>query len=411
MPFHGSTDQAARAVQALLDIDRLPGDELIVVDNSGTGAVAPADGVRVVVAHDEQSAYYARNVGAELAANEWLLFVDADCRPRADILERYLAVEPGAEIGAVIGEVVGVAEQDQLTARYARSRGHLGQRVHWEGPFRPWGVTANLLVRRKAWASVGGFHEGIRSAGDTEFSWRLQDAGWKLAYRPEAEVEHWHRESVSRLVRQAARYGAGRAWVVRRYPRSVPEPRLARPLARSALGIVVWTLTGRFERAAFKALDATFVTSEWFAYRLSNTSRVFRRPQRGATVGLVAGAFPAAGDPAVAGAREQRPACIDAASRPVRVDRAAARTLPIAWVEDDGTLRRLGAVASLAVRRPLPVARYLTRRRRSEAPLLRDVSTRALRMADAGVREVRPLVPEARREAEAIATLLGLRSR
>ena len=408
LPFHGTPDEARRAVQALQGIARAARDELIVVDNSGTGAVAATDGVRVVTADDEHSAYYSRNVGAEQAANEWLLFVDADCRPRPDILDRYFDEVPRAEIGAVIGEVVGVPEQSELTARYARSRGHLSQRPHWEWPFRPWGVTANLLVRRDAWRSVGGFHEGIRSAGDTEFSWRLQDAGWRLDYRPAAEVEHWHRERVARLMRQGARYGAGRAWVLRRYPGSVRAPRLLRPLGRSAAGVVVWTLTGRFERATFKALDGLFVASGWFSHWLSNTPPVFRQGVGGTALGLVADAFPAAEDPAVARAQAARPACIEAAWRPVRVDRSAARSLPIAWAEDDGTLRRLAAAARIVVRHPLRAGRYAIGRRRTAAPALRDVAARASRMADAGVREVRALAPEAQRDADAIARLLGL---
>lgn len=408
LPFHGTPAEARRALEALGGVARRPGDEIVVVDNSGTGAMPDAEGVRVVRADEERSAYYARNAGADAAAAEWLLLVDADCRPRADILDRFFEASLGEGVGAVVGEVVGVADQEGLTARYARSRGHLGQRVHWEWPFRPWGVTANLLVRRQAWASVGGFLEGIRSTGDADFSWRLQDAGWELAYRPDAVVEHWHRERVSRLVRQGARYGAGRAWIRRRYPGSMPVPRLLRPLARSAAGIVVWTLAGRFERALFKALDGVFVTSEWCAYWLSNTPPVFRERAGTDPVGVVADRFPAAGDEAVARVRAARPVCVEAASRPVRVDRDAARALPLAWGEDDGTLRRLGAVVCLLRRHPRRAAAHVLRRRRTRAPRLRDLAARADRMAEAGVQEVRVASPAAAPDATAIAALLGV---
>lgn len=408
LPFHGTPEEARRAVDALLAIDRGPGDEIVVVDNSGSGAVAARDGVRVIVASDEHSAYYARNVGSQEARNAWLLFVDGDCRPRADILDRYFDAAIADDVGAVVGEVVGVPEQQELTARYARSRGHLGQRVHFEWPFRPWGVTANLLVRRDAWASVGGFLEGIRSTGDAEFSWRLQDAGWRLDFRPAAEVEHYHRERISRLIRQGARYGAGRAWVIRRYPGSIPPPKLLRPVGRSLLGIVVWTATGRFERAIFKGLDGIFVTSEWFAFRLSNTPPVFRRNAGAAPVGLVAERFPAAGDPAVSGALELQPACIEAAWRPIRVDRDASRGLPIAWGEDDGDLRRLRAALGLALRHPVRVASYVLARRRDGAPPLLAIAAPARRLAEAGVRRLRAADAEAAMRTAAIARLAGV---
>ena len=47
----------------------------------------------------------------------------------------------------------------------------------------PGAATANLLVRRAAWAAVGGFLEGIRSGGDFEFCWRVADAGGRLEFR------------------------------------------------------------------------------------------------------------------------------------------------------------------------------------------------------------------------------------
>lgn len=405
LPFHGSAGEARQAEDALLAITTRPGDELVIVDNSGVGIVPGRDGIRIVTASDEHSAYYARNVGCATVDNEWLLFVDADCQPAADILDRYFAEPIGEGIGAVVGEVVGMAEQQELVARFARARGHLGQHAHWTFPFRPWGVTANLLVRRAAWASVGGFHEGIRSGGDTEFSWRIQDAGWTLDYRPEAVVEHRHRDSIRTLFRQGARYGAGRAWVMRRYPGSLPKPPLVRPVGRSLVGIAVWTLTGRFERAVFKALDAVFVTGEWYAFRLSNTPPVRRAVDGHGALWLVAGAFPAQDDPAaVQAARALGGAPIEAAARPIRVDRAAARSLPITWAEDDGTWRRLAAVGWLLRVHPSSTIRYVRERRPLGLPPLHDVAARARRLSAA--RQIRSIGDP--RAAAAITRLLGL---
>ena len=409
LPFHGSPEQARSALDALAVIAREPGDRMIVVDNTGAAIVPEREGFDVLRAADEHSAYYARNVGAAATETEWLLFVDADCRPRADLLERYLESPVADDVGAIVGEVVGDPAQDELIARYARDRGHLGQHAHWTYPFRPWGVTANLLVRRAAWESVGGFQEGIRSAGDTEFSFRLQDAGWRLDYRPEAIVEHSHRDNVRRLARQAARYAAGRAWIMRRYPGSFERPTLVRPLARCAAGVVAWGLTGRFERATFKALDAVFVASAWGAYALSNTPPVRRSLAGTADVGLVVGAFPAVDDPeAVAAARALAGARVEAAARPVRVDRDAARDLPIAWAEDDGLLVRIGSVLWLARRHPRNVARALLARRRGE-PRLLEVGARARRLAESDVREIRAVGDAvAEREARAVGRLVDI---
>jgi GT2 family glycosyltransferase len=409
MPFAGSAAQGDAAVAALLTIERQPGDEIVVVDNSGTGHVSAHEAIRVLAADEERSAYYARNAGAEQARNEWLLFMDADCRPNPDILDRYFEPPLEDDIGAAVGEVAPDPAQTELVARYARARGHLQQLAHFSSSGRPFGVTANMLVRREAWESVGGFLEGVRSGGDTEFSWRLQTAGWKLAYRPDAVVEHRHRDSLRKLLRVAARYGAGRAWLRRRYGEAVDHPRLLPELVRSVAGVVVFGLTGRFERAAFKALDGMYVASGRLANLLSNTPDT-AAPSAVVPRAAIAGAFPALDDPApLERVRQLSPgAAVEARERPVRVNRGAARELPIAWAEDDGWLRRAGAVIWLAGRRPLRVAGYALSRRRTR-PALTAVAARARRLVALGVREIEAVDPGASADAEALAALTGAR--
>lgn len=348
LPFHGTVEEAQQTLAALACLTLRDGDEVIVVDNTPAGTVPAAAGVRVVRATAEQSAYHARNVGADAATTDWLLLLDSDCHPRPDLADRFFDAPVADDVGALVGEVVGRPGQEGLVPRYARSRGHLGQRVHIEHAYRPWGVTANMLVRRAAWADVGGFLERIRSTGDAEFSWRIQDAGWRLEYRPAAVVEHEHRDSVAKLARQAARYGAGRAWIRRRYPGSMPRAPFAAELARAAAGIVLWTATGRLERATFKALDGLYVVSHWGATWLSNTPPGWTAAPAD-EVG-VAVAYPAPGDAAR----------VEAVTRPVRVDRE--RAVRAAYAEDDGVLRRLAAAAWLIRRAPRRTLRFLARR-------------------------------------------------
>jgi GT2 family glycosyltransferase len=269
LPFHGSPAEGAEALAALGALRLRPADELILVDNTPAGAVSNGhqEQTAVLAAPARQSSYHARNRGAERARNDWLLFVDADCRLPPSLLDDYFRAGPVPEgVGAVAGAVVGDPDQDALAARYARSRRHLDQADHLrEDP--PYAITANLLVRRDAWSAVGGFAEGVRSGGDTDFSWRLQDAGWRLAYRHEALVEHRHRESVRALARQHVRYGAGWRWLGR------PRPRIAGELVRAAGGAAAWTATLHWERAAFKALDGVVVLAGWAGWWWPNERR------------------------------------------------------------------------------------------------------------------------------------------
>lgn len=108
MPFAGDAAAAQDALAALAALDAAAADQLIIADNSGT-VPAGMSGVSVVRATAEPSPAHARNVGAEHATNDWILFLDADCRPARDLLASYFAEPIADHVGAVAGEVVAAA--------------------------------------------------------------------------------------------------------------------------------------------------------------------------------------------------------------------------------------------------------------------------------------------------------------
>jgi GT2 family glycosyltransferase len=277
MPFAGDAAAAQRALAALRTLRVRAGDELILADNSGCVAPAAAERVRVVAARGERSPSHARNVGAAAAGSEWLLFLDADTRPRADLLDRYFDTEWASGVGAVAGEVHGPASPAGLAARYGAHKNFLSQTAHLAHPFRPRASTANLLVRRAALTAAGGFTEGIRAAEDTDFCWRLQDLGWTLALAAEAWVEHDYRDSVRALRRQWREYAAGRAWLAARHPGFRPEPALTRRVRRlrrrgagDGPGTPAASPRSALERAQFAALDVILGIDELIGLRRSN---------------------------------------------------------------------------------------------------------------------------------------------
>ncbi|HEX8742994.1 MAG TPA: glycosyltransferase [Thermoleophilaceae bacterium] len=413
VPFLGSAAEGRALVEALGRLRLGEGDEVVVADNGGGlasvrpgGAAAP---LRAVTALAERSSYYARNVGAEAARNEWLLFLDADTRPPASLLDDYFREPVGERCGAVAGAVVAGRGQRALAARYAASRRYLSQAAHLRDVHRPYAITANLLVRRSAWAEVGGFFEGLRSGGDQDFCWRIQDAGWTLDYREPAAVEHLHRERVRPLLRQMARYSAAIAWMERRAPGSSPRPRVTRRLARSLAGAATWAAAGRGERAAFKLLDGAVVLAEGAGYLMSNDAAPgpdAPAPPQAASAApappqaLLVAEFPTAAAAELARPLAARgPLAIEAARRPERPDREAARELRARFAEDDGILRRAAALAALAALGA-----------RARVAPLREVAAPARRLRRAGVGEVRS-DPDSRERAALIAAVLGVPAR
>ncbi len=381
MPFAGDADAARDALGSLLGLATEAGDELILSDNSGT--VPGADGVTVVRATAEQSPAHARNVGAEHAATDWILFLDADCRPPADLLDAYFEQPIADQVGALAGEVVPAPGGPSLAARYGAARSFLSQQAHLQHPFRPRAVAANLLVRRAAFTAIGGFYEGVRAAEDTDFSWRLQAAGWRLELRAGAAVEHRYRAGLDDLRRQWRGYAAGRAWLARRYDGFVPEPAVRRGVRRLLSRGAGRTssppapgMTGE-ARPQYRALDLLLAAEELAGLTLSN--RPERRRSR-APVVLIADRFPVQGDPLAELAGTVEGARIEAAARPDVPDLALYRRLAVEYREDDGAAARLLGLLGLSVRHPLRAAADVLRRRPGEPPL------RALRPSRAPAR-------------------------
>jgi GT2 family glycosyltransferase len=271
MPFAGDASAAADAVSALSSLAVGPGDELILADNSGGVSSDRADVVR---ATGERSPSHARNVGGARATREWILFLDADTVAPPDLLDRFFAAGPASEdVGAIAGEVVPlVPDSPTLAERYAAARNFLGQQAHLAHPYLPRAVAANLLVRRSVFEQLGGFVEGVRAAEDTDFCWRLQQAGWRLELRSGAAVQHRYRSTLGALRRQWRAYAAGRAWLARRYPDFRPEPALSRALrgrGRRSTGAAAASATSRGS-LPFLALDALLAVDELIGFRMSN---------------------------------------------------------------------------------------------------------------------------------------------
>jgi GT2 family glycosyltransferase len=262
VPFVGSGEDLRAVAARMCRLEAGPGDTLTIVDNRPEpDPPAELASVRIVHAPERQSSYFARNRGASVGAAEWLVFMDADVEPPADLLDRYFA-DPvpdhvGVLAGAVVDEPLTPGAPQPAAARYAMLRAPMSQSVTMSGPW-PYAQTANCAVRRTAFEEIGGFRDNVRSGGDADLCWRLQAAGWKLADRPAATATHRSRRTLGKLLRQRARHGAGAAWLRREHPGALPSAHW--------LGLVKWTFTsfagalvaqvrGRHDDALVRAID------------------------------------------------------------------------------------------------------------------------------------------------------------
>ena len=181
VPAHNEARLLGATLAALHDAAASCGhaSELIVVDDASTdatAAIATSHGARVLqVAHRHIAA--TRNAGARAAGGTRLVFVDADTRIGAGVLQAALAaLRTGAVGGGATVRLHGdLAWHERLTARLAASALRLARIA--PGCF--------VFCTREAFAAVGGFDERYYAAEDIAISRALARHGRFVVLRQE----------------------------------------------------------------------------------------------------------------------------------------------------------------------------------------------------------------------------------
>lgn len=204
---------AARTIAACLDaaivIRDAPGSRLgriVLVDDGSiddTRAIAEARGIEVL-SGTGRGAGAARNLGIETATTPLVWFVDADCVPAPDALDRLLPHLDGPEVAGV-GGTYGIAPDATL----------LEQLIHEEIMVRHHAMpedvdflaTFDVLYRREVLQAIGGFDERYLKGQDAELAFRVLEAGHRLRFERGSVVRHHHADRLSRYLRVQRQQG------------------------------------------------------------------------------------------------------------------------------------------------------------------------------------------------------------
>lgn len=197
--------------------------EVVLVDNgSEDETVQIVESFRervpslVIVASAQRGIARALNAGVEAARGRSIAFVNDDDEVAPGWLE---AIATGLEEYDVVG---GRLEYDRLNEPWAievRERAQEAGLLEWGFlDHLPFAAGAALAVRREAHESIGGFDESMVPAGeDMDYCWRLQQAGARIGFVPEAVTHYRLRRSMGGLFRQGRNYGEANALAYKKH--------------------------------------------------------------------------------------------------------------------------------------------------------------------------------------------------
>jgi cellulose synthase/poly-beta-1,6-N-acetylglucosamine synthase-like glycosyltransferase len=154
----------------------------------------------------------ALNVGMKWADGEIILCFDADYYPQKDIVEKLVKEFRDPKVGAVQGRVVVLNEPQNMITRLVALERIGGYRVDQEardslGLITQFGGTVGGF-RRTVLESIGGWDENIL-AEDTDLTFRVYLAGYKVKYVADAECYEEAVESWRAYWRQRYRWAKG----------------------------------------------------------------------------------------------------------------------------------------------------------------------------------------------------------
>lgn len=215
IPVYNGVHQVTKCIEALRLQSVHRGTEVIIVDNGSTdGTWQLLESLRPsfpnLVLHREneiRGSYAARNLGIHHSKGKFLAFTDIDCQPVSDWLERCLD-HVSRENTIIAGDIEVFPENARPNIfELLDMHSSLQQKTYAQAGY---GATANLLVPRKVFDTVGLFSL-VTSGGDNEFCRRAGRTGVKVVFDERLVIRHPARSTSAELVTKARRIGLGNA--------------------------------------------------------------------------------------------------------------------------------------------------------------------------------------------------------
>jgi len=222
IPAFNAEKYIARCLDGLRDQKNMRDEcEIIVVDDGSTDAtreIAQERGARVLQ-QANRGAAAARNLGAQNARGDRVLFLDGDCQPDPTWVAAMTA--PFADPSIVGAGGMKQTRQKNLLSRFIQAEFDYRYDLVRAQTYIDFIDSGTAAYRREIFLKNNGFDTTLMDAEDVELSFRLSQQNYKMAFARDAIVYHDHPSSVAEYLRRKFTYAYWRAFVYKRFPNKI----------------------------------------------------------------------------------------------------------------------------------------------------------------------------------------------
>jgi len=237
MPVFNGAEVLREQLGSLAEQDFNGSWELIIADNGSTDSSLEVIRefrselpVRNIDASARSGDAAARNIGVAAAAGDVILFCDDDD-----------AVGPlwiASHVECLANADISVGPYDlRSDMTNAETGTYVAVPMLGAYSFLPYGLSANMAMRRDAFESLGGFGETYAAASDVDLCWRAQLMGFTLRAAERAIVTKRKRNEAGRMWRQHYAFGRADVCLYSDFKRHGMTPSI--PLALKTYGWLV----------------------------------------------------------------------------------------------------------------------------------------------------------------------------
>jgi glycosyltransferase involved in cell wall biosynthesis len=228
IPSHGRSSLIGALIKSIRRVEQIDNTlvEIILVDSTPMPEremiIELCDQYNVKYLECVNSVSEKRNLGAQVADTEYVMFVDSDCELEPGCLTSHLMLLDNQKVDASCGVLYFTGHKSFIFRSIEKSGILAAFESHDNTEILSWAPTANIVLRRSSFLHIQFdplFGPPRYGGEDVDFGLRFTDQGYKMIRNSNAKVRHstltWNRfvDNYSRF----KAWGAADAHLVNRY--------------------------------------------------------------------------------------------------------------------------------------------------------------------------------------------------